>query len=86
MSPEELVSTLFAALENDGKLYAYALDADASFHRVAIVDTGMNALIRPTLYGAHHEVYPLAISRRIREADQVIKRKVTRIVMFVIQP
>lgn len=25
----------------------------------AITDTGMNALIRPTLYGAHHEVYPL---------------------------
>ncbi len=25
----------------------------------AIADTGMNALIRPTLYGAHHEVYPL---------------------------
>ena len=25
----------------------------------AIVDTGMNDLIRPTLYGAHHEVWPL---------------------------
>ncbi len=25
----------------------------------AIIDTGMNSLIRPTLYGAHHEVYPL---------------------------
>ncbi len=25
----------------------------------AIVDTGMNDLIRPTLYDAHHEVYPL---------------------------
>ncbi len=25
----------------------------------AIVDTGMGDLIRPTLYGAHHEVYPL---------------------------
>jgi hypothetical protein len=31
----------FAALENDGKLYAYALDPDGTFHRVAIVDTGM---------------------------------------------
>ncbi len=31
----------FAALENDGKLYAYALNGDHSFHRVAVVDTGM---------------------------------------------
>ena len=31
----------FAALENDGKLYAYALNSDHSFHRVAVVDTGM---------------------------------------------
>ena len=31
----------FAALENDGKLYAYALNADGTLHRVAVVDTGM---------------------------------------------
>ena len=31
----------FAALENDGKLYAYALNADGTSHRVAVVDTGM---------------------------------------------
>jgi hypothetical protein len=31
----------FAALENDGKPYAYALDADGTHHRVAVVDTGM---------------------------------------------
>ncbi|WP_426592868.1 lamin tail domain-containing protein [Cellulomonas sp. McL0617] len=31
----------FAALENDGKLYAYALNSDHTFHRVAVVDTGM---------------------------------------------
>ncbi|HMK12756.1 MAG TPA: lamin tail domain-containing protein [Acidimicrobiales bacterium] len=31
----------FAALENDGKLYAYALNSDGTFHRVATVDTGM---------------------------------------------
>lgn len=31
----------FAALENDGKLYAYALNSDHTFHRVATVDTGM---------------------------------------------
>ncbi|SEA49276.1 Esterase-like activity of phytase [Leifsonia sp. 21MFCrub1.1] len=31
----------FAALENDGKLYAYALNSDRTFHRVAVVDTKM---------------------------------------------
>src|SRR6185295_17335309 len=31
----------FGALENDGKLYGYALYADGSFQRVAVVDTGM---------------------------------------------
>ena len=31
----------FAALENDGKLYAYALNSDHGFHRVAVVDTKM---------------------------------------------
>jgi hypothetical protein len=31
----------FAALENDGKLYAYALNADGTDHRVAVVDTAM---------------------------------------------
>jgi len=31
----------FAALENDGKLYAYALNSDGTSHRVAAVDTGM---------------------------------------------
>ncbi len=31
----------FAALENDGKLYAYALNSDRTFHRVAVADTGM---------------------------------------------
>jgi hypothetical protein len=31
----------FAALENDGMLYAYALSSDGGHHRVAVVDTGM---------------------------------------------
>lgn len=31
----------FAALENDGKLYAYALNSDGTAHRVAVVDTKM---------------------------------------------
>jgi len=31
----------FTALENDGKLYAYALNSDGTDHRVAVVDTGM---------------------------------------------
>lgn len=39
--PQHGTGLYFAALENDGKLYAYALDSDHSFHRVAVVDTGM---------------------------------------------
>lgn len=35
----------FAALENDGKLYAYALNADGTAHRVAVVDTGMDRVM-----------------------------------------
>ena len=31
----------------------------------AIVDAGMNDLIRPTLYGAHHEVWPLVKNERV---------------------
>ena len=31
----------FAALENDGKLYGYALNTDGTAHRVTVVDTGM---------------------------------------------
>ena len=31
----------------------------------AIIDTGMNSLIRPTLYGAHHEVYPLIKNEKL---------------------
>ncbi|WP_082519024.1 lamin tail domain-containing protein [Leifsonia sp. Leaf336] len=39
--PQHGTGLYFAALENDGKLYAYALNSDHSFHRVAVVDTGM---------------------------------------------
>ncbi|THG28966.1 hypothetical protein E6C70_13120 [Glaciibacter flavus] len=39
--PKHGTGLYFAALENDGKLYAYALNNDHSFHRVAVVDTGM---------------------------------------------
>jgi hypothetical protein len=39
--PNHGAGLYFAALENDGKLYAYALGADGSAHRVAVVDTGM---------------------------------------------
>src|SRR5262245_61002856 len=35
----------FAALENDGRLYAYALNADGTFHRVAVVPTGMASVM-----------------------------------------
>lgn len=33
----------------------------------AIIDTGMNSLIRPTLYGAHHEVYPLTKNEKAKK-------------------
>lgn len=39
--PSHGTGLYFAALENDGRLYAYALDSDHAFHRVAVVDTGM---------------------------------------------
>ena len=39
--PDHGAGLLFAALENDGKLYAYALNRDGTAHRVAVVDTGM---------------------------------------------
>ncbi len=39
--PKHGTGLYFAALENDGKLYAYALNSDRTFHRVAVVDTGM---------------------------------------------
>jgi hypothetical protein len=39
--PSHGTGLYFAALENDGKLYAYALNSDHSYHRVAVVDTGM---------------------------------------------
>ena len=39
--PKHGTGLYFAALENDGKLYAYALNSDGTFHRVAVVDTGM---------------------------------------------
>jgi len=39
--PQHGAGLYFAALENDGKLYAYALNGDHTFHRVAVVDTGM---------------------------------------------
>ncbi|WP_419817373.1 carbohydrate-binding protein [Glaciibacter flavus] len=40
--PKHGTGLYLAALENDGKLYAYALNNDHSFHRVAAVDTGMD--------------------------------------------
>jgi chitodextrinase len=39
--PQHGTGLYFAALENDGKLYAYALNSDHTFHRIAVVDTGM---------------------------------------------
>jgi hypothetical protein len=39
--PQHGAGLYFAALENDGKLYAYALNSGGTFHRVSVVDTGM---------------------------------------------
>lgn len=39
--PDHGAGLYFAALENDGKLYGYALNTDGTSHRVAVVDTGM---------------------------------------------
>jgi diaminopimelate decarboxylase len=36
-----------------------------------IIDAGMNDLIRPALYEAHHEVYPFLVSSKIRKTDIV---------------
>src|SRR6185369_6898898 len=33
----------------------------------AIMDTGMHDLIRPTLYGAHHEVWPLSKDEKAKK-------------------
>ncbi len=41
----------FTALEKNGHLYAYALNADGSFHRVAAIDTGL-PLIADTQWDA----------------------------------
>ncbi len=35
----------FAALENDGKLYAYALNSDSTFRRIAAVSTGLSRVM-----------------------------------------
>jgi Lamin Tail Domain len=43
--PNHGLGLFFAALENDGKLYAYALSADGTFHRVATVATGMTSVM-----------------------------------------
>ncbi len=43
--PQHGTGLYFAALENDGHLYAYALNTDHTFHRVADVDTGMGRVM-----------------------------------------
>src|SRR5262249_35791630 len=39
--PKHGTGLFFMALENDGKLYAYALSSDGTHERVAVVNTGM---------------------------------------------
>jgi len=40
--------------------------------RFLIVDAAMNDLLRPSLYGAHHEIVPLRLSRPEKETTDVV--------------
>jgi diaminopimelate decarboxylase len=42
------------------------------FKKFIIIDAGMNDLIRPALYEAHHEIYALAQSSRPNEKADVV--------------
>jgi diaminopimelate decarboxylase len=44
---------------------------DQGAKRFIIVDAGMNDLIRPSLYGSHHQVWPVAESHSTQVADIV---------------
>jgi hypothetical protein len=64
----------FAALENDGKLYAYALNSDGSFHRVAVVDTGMGHTMDVQYDADLHRIWALcdntcAVSSTVLKID-----------------
>jgi diaminopimelate decarboxylase len=45
---------------------------DADTKRFVVTDAGMNDLIRPTLYEAHHEIEPVAKPRRKKEIVDVV--------------
>lgn len=57
--PQHGSGLFFAALENDGKLYAYALNSDHSFHRVAVVDTGMGHVMDVQFDAATQRIWAL---------------------------
>jgi hypothetical protein len=64
----------FTALENDGKLYAYALNADGSFHRVAVVNTGMASVMDVQYDADLHRIWALcdntcAVSSTLLKVD-----------------
>ncbi|MEI9803687.1 MAG: hypothetical protein WDN48_03390 [Pseudolabrys sp.] len=40
-----------------------------------VVDAAMNDLIRPTLYDAHHEIWPVAEARRFGAPHQCRRRR-----------
>ena len=48
------------------------LEKQAEQKRFVVVDAGMNDLMRPSLYDAHHEVVPVARPRRRREVVDVV--------------
>ncbi|MBI3312455.1 MAG: diaminopimelate decarboxylase [Candidatus Omnitrophica bacterium] len=56
---------------NSGTLLTQVLYIkESNHHRFAIVDAGMNDLIRPSLYGAYHEIQPV-IQRGTRSSKKV---------------
>lgn len=57
--PQHGSGLFFAALENDGKLYVYALNSDHSFHRVAVVDTGMGHVMDVQFDAATQRIWAL---------------------------
>jgi diaminopimelate decarboxylase len=48
------------------------LTKDADTKRFVVTDAGMNDLLRPTLYGAHHAIEPVGRPRRRKELVDVV--------------
>jgi diaminopimelate decarboxylase len=62
-----LVTSVLYRKENDGK-------------RFLVVDAAMNDLIRPALYGAHHEIVPVVQSKVVQSKDLSAKKETVDVV------